>query len=233
MSTIAVVGAGSGLGLSIAKIFGRQGFRVAVVSRDRENLDRLVSQLAAEEIDAAAFTADVMDRPTVVDAFARIKRELGAVDVLEYSPGGRLQRGRVLANATALDVTVEDMQPYIEWQLYGAMTAAAQVLPEMVERGSGTLFFTTGGSSKYPMPKMGYVGTSMAALRHWILALQPMLAKRGVYAAHVSWFGPPAPGESWARLPETAGEVYWEMYRTRTEAERFVGEIPAELLEVP
>ena len=89
MPTIAIVGAGQGLGLSIAKVFGRNGFSVALVARNQEKLDVLAGELGDAGIDAAGFTADVTDRPSLTAAFARIKERFGRVDVLEYSPRQR------------------------------------------------------------------------------------------------------------------------------------------------
>jgi NAD(P)-dependent dehydrogenase (short-subunit alcohol dehydrogenase family) len=86
MPTIAIVGAGPGLGLSIAKVFGRHGFSVALISRTQEKLDGLAAELGESGIDAAGFAADVMDRPSIADAFARLRERFGGVDVLEYSP---------------------------------------------------------------------------------------------------------------------------------------------------
>lgn len=45
MKTIAIVGAGPGLGLSIAKKFGKNGFQVALVARNEEKLNQLVAVL--------------------------------------------------------------------------------------------------------------------------------------------------------------------------------------------
>jgi len=73
MPTIAIAGAGPGLGLSIAKVFGRNGFCVALVSRTQDKLDRLAAELGESGIDTAGFAADIMDRPSLVAAFTRIK----------------------------------------------------------------------------------------------------------------------------------------------------------------
>ena len=61
MPTIAIVGAGPGLGLAIARTFGSRGFDVALISRSREKLESLVTELAQDGITAAAFPADVRD----------------------------------------------------------------------------------------------------------------------------------------------------------------------------
>jgi short chain dehydrogenase len=86
MSVIAIVGAGPGLGLSIARRFGREGFSVALISRTPANLDRLVAELAASGIQAAGFAGDVLDRPALTAGLAAAADRFGPVDVLEYSP---------------------------------------------------------------------------------------------------------------------------------------------------
>ena len=61
--TLAVVGAGPGLGLSIAKRFGAAGFQVALLARNADRLDQLVGELDGQGVTARAYVADVADRP--------------------------------------------------------------------------------------------------------------------------------------------------------------------------
>ncbi|MFW8745672.1 SDR family NAD(P)-dependent oxidoreductase, partial [Mesorhizobium japonicum] len=86
MPTIAIVGAGRGLGLAIARTFGAEGFDVALISRNGDKLDGLVADLAADGITAAGFPADVLDRVGLRAALAAAKEHFGGIDVLEYSP---------------------------------------------------------------------------------------------------------------------------------------------------
>ena len=65
MPSIAIIGAGPQLGLAIARTFGAQGYDVALIARNRAKLDSLVGQLASDGITAAAFPADVLDRPAL------------------------------------------------------------------------------------------------------------------------------------------------------------------------
>jgi NADP-dependent 3-hydroxy acid dehydrogenase YdfG len=88
MSTIAIVGAGPGLGIAIARTFGSHGYDVALISRNREKLDGLISALESDGIKAAAFTADVRDRRALTQALRDAAAHFGGIDVLEYSPGG-------------------------------------------------------------------------------------------------------------------------------------------------
>jgi NAD(P)-dependent dehydrogenase (short-subunit alcohol dehydrogenase family) len=216
MKTLAIVGAGAGLGLSIAKLFGRNGFRVALIARTKAKLDDLAAQLGALGIEAAGLPADLMDRPSLVDAFAQIKERYGAIDVLEYSPAPHTPV-LGLEIADSLSVAVENLQPQIDLYLHGAITAVQQVLPAMLERGSGALLFTTGGSAVYPNPILGNVGIAMAGLRNWAHSLHAALADKGIYAGHISintWIGS-APGSD----ADSIAQLYWDIYERQDRGE--------------
>src|ERR1700744_3701472 len=86
MPVIAIVGAGPGLGLSIARRFGREGFAVALISRSAANLGTLTAELRRAGVEAAGFEADVRDRLALTSALAAAAHRFGPVDVLEYSP---------------------------------------------------------------------------------------------------------------------------------------------------
>jgi NAD(P)-dependent dehydrogenase (short-subunit alcohol dehydrogenase family) len=220
MKTLAIVGAGPGLGLSIAKLFGRNGFQVALIARSKAKLDDLTAQLALLGIEAAGFAADLMDRPALVDAFAQIKERYGVIDVLEYSPAQHTPVSS-LEIASSLSVAVENLQPQIDFYLHGAITAVQQVLPAMLERGSGALLFTSGGSAVYPNPIMGNVGIAMAGLRNWAHTLHAALADKGIYAGHISintWIGS-APGSD----ADSIAQLYWDMEQKRDRIEAVFG----------
>ncbi|MCI2423401.1 SDR family oxidoreductase, partial [Saccharopolyspora sp. K220] len=154
MPTIAIIGAGPGMGLAIARTFGSRGFDVALIARTKEKLQTLVEQLDAEDITAAAFPADVMDRPSLTAALETAKERFGGIDVLEYSPAPHSPMPGITM-AVPSEVTAENLQPQIEYTFYGAVTAAHAVLPAMREAGAGTLLVTTGGGSVDPIPMLG------------------------------------------------------------------------------
>ena len=86
MRTLAIVGAGPGIGRAVGSRFGREGYRVALIARNEERLAQRVDELAGEGIDAAAFQADVTDRLAITSAVEAIVDRWGPIDVLEYSP---------------------------------------------------------------------------------------------------------------------------------------------------
>src|SRR5215212_4419805 len=143
--TLAIVGAGSGMGLAIAKTFGAHGFKVALLSRSPEKLEPIVAELAKHGVEAAAFRANVLDRATVGNALAAVKQHFGRIDVLEYSPADG-----ALPHVSVTELTHDNAQIQLDFYAHGAIAAVNEVLFEMLERGSGTILFTTGASSLYP-----------------------------------------------------------------------------------
>jgi NADP-dependent 3-hydroxy acid dehydrogenase YdfG len=209
------------MGLAIARTFGSRGFDVALIARTKEKLQTLVDQLGQEGITAAAFTADVMDRASLTAALDAAKDRFGSLDVLEYSPAPHsLVPGFTMAAPS--QVTVDNLQPQIEYNLYGAVTAARAVLPAMREAGAGTLLFTTGGGSVDPNPMMGNINAAAAALRNWVINLHKELTGSGVYAAHVAinvWIGEGGPEGFPTAAPEQIAPLYWDLYERRERSE--------------
>ncbi|WP_435226613.1 SDR family NAD(P)-dependent oxidoreductase [Streptomyces sp. Tue6028] len=221
MSTIAIIGAGPGMGLAIARTFGSRGYNVALISRSKDKLDALAQQLGADGITAEGFAADVMDRPSLTTALEAAKARFGAIDVLEYSPAPHSPVPGITI-ATPSEATVENLQPQIEYTFYGAVEAARTVLPAMRETGAGTLLFTTGGGSVDPLPMLGNVNAAAAALRNWVINLNKELTGSGVHAAHVAigvWIGEGGPEGIPTATPEQIAPLYWELHETRDRAE--------------
>ncbi|GAA4972733.1 NADP-dependent 3-hydroxy acid dehydrogenase YdfG [Nonomuraea thailandensis] len=221
MPTIAIVGAGPGLGLAIARTFGSRGFDVALIARTKDKLETLVAQLGKEGITAEAFPADVLDRPSLTTALEAAADRFGGIDVLEYSPAPHSPVPG-LSMAVPSEVTVDNLQPQIEYNVYGALAAAAAVLPAMRQAGAGTLLFTTGGGSVHPVPMLGNVNAAAAALRNWVLNLHNELAGSGVHAAHVAitaWIGEGGPEGIPSATPEQIAPLYWELYEHRDQPE--------------
>ena len=162
-----------------------------------------------------------MDRATLATALEQAAAHFGGIDVLAVLPAPHTPVPGITM-AGPLEVTVDNLQPQIDYYLYGAVTAARQVLPAMLEAGAGTLLFTTGDGSITPNPMMGNINAAAAALRNWVLNLNGALAGRGVYAAHVAisvWIGSNAPAGFPTAEADDIAAVYWDLYGSRDRAE--------------
>lgn len=213
MPVVAIVGAGPGLGIEIARAFGRRGLSVAMIARDAAKLAALASELRAEGVDAAGFSGDITGPDSITEAFSLIKERYGAVDVLEFSPADR-----TLGAVGALDVDPANLQPQIDFYVGGAIHAVQQVVPDMIAARSGTILITTGGGSITPVPALANINIAAAGLRNWTLNLHHELKPHNIYVAHIAisaWIGAGHPDAA----PEVIAERYPELYRTRLQPE--------------
>lgn len=175
MRTIAIYGAGPSLGQAVARRFGREGFRVALVARNREDLERNVRALADEGIEAAAFPADIADPAAALRAADEIEARFGAIDVLEHSP----TPGRLFAGPLELEPAT--VSALVDLYLLTPIALVNRLLPGMRERGEGSLLFTMGAAAAHPMPQFAAVSSILPGLRGYIHTLHQALAEDGVY----------------------------------------------------
>jgi short-subunit dehydrogenase len=225
MKTIAIFGAGPGLGTAVARRFGREGFRVALVARDASRLDSVAGDLAGGGVEAAGFAADLTDRAAALGAVDQIEARFGPVDVLEYSPtpGEHLRR-----NPSELDVA--SVARLLDLYVLTPVALVRRVLPGMLERGDGGLLFPMGAAAVYPMPRFAG-GLALSGLRNYVHTLNAELGPKNVYAGTLV-IGALIEGSVAARNPSDWGsgqvrvvsaddlaEHCWDLYAKRNRAE--------------
>src|SRR5271155_794941 len=217
--TLVVAGAGPGLGLEIARRFGRDGFNIALIARRLESLNGLVTGLGEDGIRAERFVADIGDETTLKSAFAGIRRRFGRIDVLEFSPVPAPEGDADKYSPLTLDRATMDRLHRV--QILGAVTCVQEILPEMLERGDGAIFLTTSGSAFHVMPVYTPVGVVMAGLRSYALCLNEVLSTKGIYAATVCIGVLIRKGDPLGD-PARIADVYYDMYNTRNRAEQII-----------
>lgn len=75
--TLCILGAGSNIGGSIARLFGSKGYRVALVSRTKPKQDFTKDQVHVQR--------DLSDPEAVASAFDEVKKALGVPSVVVYN----------------------------------------------------------------------------------------------------------------------------------------------------
>ena len=155
MPVIAIVGAGPGLGGAVARRFGREGYAVALISRDQRKLDAMAAELQESGITARGYVADVVATDALEDALARAAEDLGPITTLQYSPLPSRDYLRPV-----LDLTPELALEALRFSALGLIRAARAVLPAMRAAGSGTIILINGGTSV--KARADFAGTSVA-----------------------------------------------------------------------
>lgn len=208
-----IAGVGPGLGMGIARCFGKQRFRVALIARRESALAEYSADLKAAGIEAAGFAADLRNQGQVAEVFARIRATFGSVDILEYSPLDWAD----FPSVPVEEVTPETVQTQLAIRVLGAVSCVRQVLPGMIQKKSGALLLTGGSTGVSTIPGLAHIGVSQAGLRSYALALHKELGPKGIYAA---WFGVRAKIEQGtAGDPDLLASSYRALYRERNRPE--------------
>jgi len=179
--TIAIFGAGPGLGASVATRFGREGYQVALVARRRGPLEERVAQLAGAGIAAAAFPADLNNIDGIGALIGSIKERFGGIDVAFYAP---VPPDAAFVPAVQLGAT--KLQSMAGIFLYSPVEIARALLPDFLKRGDGAFVVVGGLSAVIPTPGFSALGPLMSAARNYILTLNAEVKSHGVYAGSVS-----------------------------------------------
>jgi NADP-dependent 3-hydroxy acid dehydrogenase YdfG len=231
--TIAVFGAGPGLGRSVARRFGREGFQVALVARTQARLDALAAELAGDGINAAGFAADLADRTALPGLVEAITAQFGHIDVLEYAPAGPEWQDH---QTHVLDAEPGSFEFPLDLLLRTPVTLVRQVLPGMIERGDGALLFGLAVCASIPFPQLGNVGTVSVAARGYLQNLSAALNGTGVYAGLLQVAAMVAGSDSArhvaekydpSELPEPVdpadlADACWDLYLNRDRFEEIV-----------
>jgi short-subunit dehydrogenase len=175
--TIAIFGAGTGLGASVAARFGREGYKVALIARDASKLDLLKDKLAGQEIEAYSFPADLTDLASIPSLVRTIEAEAGFIDTALYSP---------ISSAAyfvpAIDLEANYLQSLLPLLTFAPIELARALIPGMRSRGSGAFIVADGASAVLPKPGMSGPGPAFAATRNYIMTLHDEVQSDGVFA---------------------------------------------------
>jgi short-subunit dehydrogenase len=176
MSTsIAVFGAGPGLGQAVARRYAREGWDVVLVARRPEPLERLAGELGSGAGTAHVISADLSDTACVPAVAEQVRSRVGHPDALYYAP---TPDGDFVPAAA---LTAKLARDYLPLTFYTLLDLVAQFLPAMLERGDGAVLTAQGASTLRGLPNMSGPGPAQAAQRNYLQSLHAEVAGRGIY----------------------------------------------------
>lgn len=211
MTTIAIIGAGPGLGAAVARRFGAEGFAVGLISRNQSHLDALAEELAKDDIQAKGFTADVRDPASIAAALERVTETLGPIEVLQYSPLPQKDFMRPV-----LETTPADLVGPIEFSIYGPVAAVHQVVPGMRFLGEnrGTILFVNGGSAVKPGRNVTGTSVAFAGQAAYVQLLNEVLGEEGIQVSQLIIGGGIIEGDP-EKDPDVLAGHLWDLHVNR------------------
>ena len=197
MNRVAVVtGAGSGIGLGVAQQLASDGHHVAMLDLDGAAVEAEAARIQTKTTRALAVEVDVSDRDGVDAAFARVRAELGPVEILVTSAG-------IESFDAVLDITPEKWDRILAVNLTGTFSCIQCSVPDMLSIGWGRIVTISSSSAQSGAPNMAHYASSKGGVIALTKALAVELARQGIT---VNTIPPSLVDTPMARKAEAAGD---------------------------
>ncbi|ONH29733.1 SDR family NAD(P)-dependent oxidoreductase [Pseudofrankia asymbiotica] len=200
---LVVVGPGAAFGTELLARFGREGFRLGVVARSADTLDRVAGELASAGLTMRGAVADVTDDAALASTLERLAEDLGGLTVLVYN-------AKLSIRGSALSVPAEVLNQTLAVNVTGALTAVQAVTPLLVDRVGATILVTVAGSRTEPPSGRFALAVGKAGLAALAAAVGPSLADQGVRMRTVVLDGKVGPAGP--LRPEVVADHFWQAY---------------------
>ncbi|MBU6341460.1 MAG: SDR family NAD(P)-dependent oxidoreductase [Bacteroidetes bacterium] len=198
------IGTGPGIGLAVARKFGKAGFEILMVARNAEKLEGFKSELAAEGIVAQGFAADIADEAAFGAVLQEIVAQHADIEVLHYNASA-------YNPATPTNMSIPVMISDFKTSVVGAVIAVQAVFPQMEARKQGHILLTGGGTALKAPAMLASLGIGKAGLRNLAFSLAEECAPAGVHVATITISGMVKPGTHFD--PELIAGEFWRLYQ--------------------
>jgi NAD(P)-dependent dehydrogenase (short-subunit alcohol dehydrogenase family) len=170
--TALIVGAGSGLSGSLARLLSKSGLKVALAARTPDDLAGLVAETGAK-----AFACDASQEGHVERLFTEVDAALGAPDLVIYNASFRTR-------GPFVELLPADVEKAIAVTAFGAFLVAQHAAKRMLPNRHGAIFFTGASASVKGYAKSAPFAMAKFALRGLSQSLARELQPQGIHVAH-------------------------------------------------
>ncbi len=172
-NTALIVGAGSGLSASLARVLAKEGIKVALASRSTDDLDVLV-----KEIGGLAFTCDASKPADVDRLFGELDAGFGAPEIVIYNASYRT-RGPLI------ELDPVEVEKSIAVSAFGGFLVAQQAARRMLPKHRGAILFTGASASVKGYALSAPFAMGKFALRGLAQSMARELSPQGIHVAHI------------------------------------------------
>lgn len=172
-SVILITGASRGIGADVARLLGARGARVALVARDRAQLERVADAVTAAGGEAFVHPADFTTPGAARAAVEATVARFGRLDVLVNNAGYGMK-------GVTEQLPPEEVTRLFQVNLFAAIEATQAALPVMRTQQAGQIINITSMAAHFALPFHGVYSASKAALTLFSQSLRPEVAPFGI-----------------------------------------------------
>ena len=175
-----VLGAGAGIGGTVAKKFAIEGYHSCLCRRsDQGGLDKLVSSIEQAGGSATGYLVDAIEENVLEELIINIEKDVGPIEVLVYNLGA--QSGMKLLHET----TLKEFEWGWRMADLGLFRVAKVLMPIMEERGLGTFLVTSATAAMRGNKNQHSHAAAMGGRRMLCQTLNAEFSPKGIHVAHI------------------------------------------------
>ena len=215
-----VAGVGEGLGSAVARRFAAGGYKAVMWARSEDKVKGFADRIRANGGEAAGMKVDVRIEQEVGDAFERIEREHGPVEVAVFNAGAQHRK-------PLLEITADQFEKVWRLGCLGGFVFGREAIRHMLPRSRGTLLYTGATSALRGGANFAAFAATKFGLRAVAQSMAREFGPQGIHVAHVVVDGAidtPFIRENFPERyalkekagildPEAIAENYWQLHR--------------------
>ena len=175
-----VIGAGAGIGGTVAKKFAANGYHAFLARRtDEEGLNKLINEIETSGGKASGSLLNVIEENSIEDLVNKIESEIGPIDTVIYNIGAQIG-DRALA-----ETSYKAFEMGWRMATFGLFRLAQVVTPKMKERQAGNIIVTSATSAVRGNGGQHSHAAAMGGRRMLCQSLNAEFSKDGIHIAHV------------------------------------------------
>jgi NAD(P)-dependent dehydrogenase (short-subunit alcohol dehydrogenase family) len=175
-----VIGAGAGIGGTVAKRFAREGYHASLCRRsDADGLQNIVLEIEQEGGTASGSLLNAIEENSIEDLVADIEANIGPIDVAVYNLGAQI------GDRPLKDTSHKAFEMGWRMGTFGLFRLASAVCPHMEERGTGTIIVTSATAAVRGNGGQHSHAAAMGGRRMLCQTLNAEFSPRGIHVAHV------------------------------------------------